>query len=127
MSKVLRCCRALCLHEREREPGVGAGDELAIEAEVDAGVECGAPVGAGIDYLDIIDGIGDIVVDVLVVGLGGELEGSVVGAEGIVAAEDDLVATLTADVVVHADHGVAFGVEVGLAIFLIERGLVIET
>ena len=84
----------LGLHQREAEPGVGTLDKLAEQFHVHTGNVTLGRIHAAIDQLQVVDLIGNQVRQVLVVGLGRELEGAVKGPEGVVAAQDDLDAAL---------------------------------
>ena len=84
----------LRLHQRETQPGVSALDELAKELHVQAGNVTLGGIDAAIDELEVVDLVGDEVRQVLVIGLGGQLEGAIQGSESVVAAQNHLDAAL---------------------------------
>ena len=73
-------------HEGEGYPGVGAGDELAIDLEVGTDDVAAGFVATVIDNLHVVDVVRVEVVLQLPVEFGGELEGSVGDTELVLAA-----------------------------------------
>ena len=114
------------LHEREGEPGVRAGDELAKELEIDACRIARGEVAPGVDDAHVVDGVGNEAGEGFVVDLRGELEGAADEAKRIVAAEDEVDGTLAFDVAVETDGGYAVG-KGGVAEFFVERRLIVES
>ena len=115
----------LAVHQREGDPGIGAGDELAEELKI-AAHGLGFPVvDALIADAYVVDRVGYQVVHFFEVGFGRELEGPFPKGEVIVGAQDGLGRFGRADVVVEHHRGDAAH-QHRVAYFLVEGGLVVD-
>ena len=98
---------------------------MSEKFEVESGNVAFRSIYAGVDELEVVEFVRNDVAQVLVVSFSGDFERSVHSAEGVVGACDYLDAALRLDVAIESDNRVALGIGGGIAIFLVERSLVV--
>ena len=115
------------LHEREANPRIGTGDELAEELRVPPDDVAPRAVLAIVADLDIVHRVGIDAAEVLVIDLGREFEVAAADLEAIVASEDEMDGALGFQIAVEAHDGIAAGILFLHTQFLIEGRLRIES
>ena len=82
-------------------------------------------IDAAIHHFEVLHFVGDEVGEIFIVDFGSEFERAIDGAESVVATGDDLETALRLDIAIERDNRVALGIGGGVAIFLVERSLVV--
>ena len=98
------------LHEREANPRIGAGDELAEELRVPPDDVAPRAVLAIVADLDVVHRVGIDAAEVLVIDLGREFEVAAADLEAIIASEDEVDGTLGFQIAIEAHDGIAAGI-----------------